>query len=157
MRKISLLFQIPWNVAVMQRMLQLPWRQHWPWQSPAALVLVETPSACSTVESQGRSEESMAGWNSCASECAHYFHHPEWFSEPVPLCPQWSLGLRSDSWLYGRTWLHSWGPTVTFSCLKHYSARSPGMLVWYCSDVWQPEGLTFLKVFKTEKVFSLWS
>lgn len=67
MGNICLLFQIPWNVAVMQPMLRLPWRQHWQWQSPAAPVLVETPSACSTMGTQERSEESMAGWNSSVS------------------------------------------------------------------------------------------
>lgn len=87
--------------------------------------------------------------------CFYYFHDPGWFAEPLPLCPQWSIGSRSDSWLHGRTWLHGWGSTFTFSCLKHYSARGPGMLVWYCSAVWQPEGLTILKVLTTEEVTSL--
>lgn len=90
----------------------------------------------------------------CLSECARHFHDPAQCPEPPPLCPQWSLGPRSDSWLYGGTWLHGWGTTFTFSRLKRYRARSPGMLVWYCSGVWQPEGLTFLKVLTIE-VFDL--
>lgn len=33
----------------------------------------------------------------CLSECANHFHNPGWFAEPVPLCPQWSIGSSSDS------------------------------------------------------------